>query len=165
MGFCRQEYWRGLPCHPPGDLPNPRIKPVSPALAGGFLTTEPPRKPVEAIQLGNSKAGVCPQPCPRPKSLSCGISDLIMESFFVKLKRVKGLMDETIRTHTHTHTHTQRNDYQPGWNRGYLQRKDAGVLERNAQQASEVLAMSVSFLSSNYMSNHFIIHLLLFLSH
>ena len=26
MGFCRQEYWSGLPCPPPGDLPNPRIK-------------------------------------------------------------------------------------------------------------------------------------------
>ena len=28
-GFSRQEYWSGLPCPPPGDLPNPRIKPVS----------------------------------------------------------------------------------------------------------------------------------------
>ena len=38
----RQEYWRGLPCPPPGDLPNPEIKPASlasPALAGRFLTT------------------------------------------------------------------------------------------------------------------------------
>ena len=42
MGFCRQEYWSGLPCPPPGDLPDPGIKPVSlrsPALAGGFFTT------------------------------------------------------------------------------------------------------------------------------
>ena len=38
-GFSRQEYWSGLPCPPPGDLPNPGIKPTSPALAGGFLTT------------------------------------------------------------------------------------------------------------------------------
>ena len=29
MGFSRQEYWSGLPGHPPGDLPNPRIEPVS----------------------------------------------------------------------------------------------------------------------------------------
>ena len=28
-GFSRQEYWRGLPCPPPGDLPNPRIKTAS----------------------------------------------------------------------------------------------------------------------------------------
>ena len=32
MGFSRQEYWSGLPCPPPGDLPNPGIKPASPAL-------------------------------------------------------------------------------------------------------------------------------------
>ena len=31
MGFSRQEYWSGLPCPPPGDLPNPGIKPMSPA--------------------------------------------------------------------------------------------------------------------------------------
>ena len=42
MGFSRQEYWSGLPCPPPGDLPNPGIKPeslISPALAAGFFTT------------------------------------------------------------------------------------------------------------------------------
>ena len=42
MGFSRQEYWSGLPCPPPGGLPNPGIKPkslTSPALAGGFSTT------------------------------------------------------------------------------------------------------------------------------
>ena len=31
MGFSRQEYWTGLPCPPPGNLPNPEIKPASPA--------------------------------------------------------------------------------------------------------------------------------------
>ena len=45
MGFSRQEYWSGLPCPPPGDLPNPRIKPTSLALAGKFFTTAPPGKP------------------------------------------------------------------------------------------------------------------------
>ena len=30
VGFFRQEYWSGLPFPPPGDLPNPGIKPVSP---------------------------------------------------------------------------------------------------------------------------------------
>ena len=42
MGFSRQEYSTGLPCPPPGDLPDPRIEPVSlasPALAGGFFIT------------------------------------------------------------------------------------------------------------------------------
>ena len=37
MGFSRQEYWHGLPFPPPGDLPDPRIEPVTPALAGRFL--------------------------------------------------------------------------------------------------------------------------------
>ena len=36
--FSRQEYWSGLPFPSPGDLPDPGIKPASPALAGGFFT-------------------------------------------------------------------------------------------------------------------------------
>jgi len=32
MGFPRQEYWSGLPFPFPGDLPDPRVKPMSPAL-------------------------------------------------------------------------------------------------------------------------------------
>ena len=42
MEFSRQEYWRGLPCPPPGDLPDPEIELaslMSLALAGGFFTT------------------------------------------------------------------------------------------------------------------------------
>ena len=31
IGFSRQEYWSGLPCCPPGDLPDPGIEPASPA--------------------------------------------------------------------------------------------------------------------------------------
>ena len=45
MGFPKQEYWSGLPFSSPGDLPDPGIEPVSPALAGGFFTSEPPGKP------------------------------------------------------------------------------------------------------------------------
>ena len=48
MGFSRQEYWSGLLYPPPGDLPDPGIKPRSPAspeLTGGFLTTSAPGKP------------------------------------------------------------------------------------------------------------------------
>ena len=50
MEFSRQEYWGGLPFPTPGDLPDPGIKPVSPALADGFFTTVPPGKPTEAIK-------------------------------------------------------------------------------------------------------------------
>ena len=42
MGFSKQEYWRGLPCPPPGHLPHPRLEPLSltpPTLAGRFFTT------------------------------------------------------------------------------------------------------------------------------
>ena len=41
MGFSRQEDWSGLPFPSPGDLPNPEIELMSPALAGRFFTTEP----------------------------------------------------------------------------------------------------------------------------
>ena len=42
MGFSSQEYWSGLPCPPPGDLPNPGMEPTSlrsSALADGFSMT------------------------------------------------------------------------------------------------------------------------------
>ena len=45
MGFSRQEYWSGLPCPPPGDLPNPGVEPRSPALQVDSLPSEPPGKP------------------------------------------------------------------------------------------------------------------------
>ena len=41
MGFSRQEYWSWLLFPPPGDFPDPGMEPTSPALAGGFLNTEP----------------------------------------------------------------------------------------------------------------------------
>ena len=37
-GFSRQKYWSGLPCPPPGDFPNPRIEPRSPALQKFFMS-------------------------------------------------------------------------------------------------------------------------------
>ena len=47
MGFSRQKHWSALPFPSPGDLPNPGtelMSTVSPAVAGGFFTTEPPGK-------------------------------------------------------------------------------------------------------------------------
>ena len=52
VGFPRQEYQSGLLFLSPGDLPDPGIEPVSPALAGGFVTPEPQGKPVSFIILG-----------------------------------------------------------------------------------------------------------------
>ena len=54
MGFSKQEYWGGLPCLHPGDLPNPGIEPTSlssPAVADGFCRTVPPGTQAE---LGSS---------------------------------------------------------------------------------------------------------------
>ena len=45
MGFSRQEYWSGVPFPSAGGLPNPGIKPGSPALEAHALTSEPPGKP------------------------------------------------------------------------------------------------------------------------
>ena len=44
-GFSRQEYWSGLPCPPPGHLPDPGIEPGSPALQADSLPSEPPGRP------------------------------------------------------------------------------------------------------------------------
>ena len=51
MGYFRKEYWNGLPFPPPGDPPDPRIEPTSPALAGGLLITEPPGKPLYLLDF------------------------------------------------------------------------------------------------------------------
>ena len=48
VGFPRQKYGNGYPFPSPGDLPDPGAElesPMAPALAGGFFTAEPPRKP------------------------------------------------------------------------------------------------------------------------
>ena len=68
MGLSRQEYCSGLPFPPPGDLPNPGIKPtslLSPALTGGFFMAEPSGKPkpvhnymsIAVCQLYHNKTG------------------------------------------------------------------------------------------------------------
>ena len=49
MGFSRQEYWSGLPFPSPGDLPDPGIKPRSPASQVDALPFEPPGKPSRGV--------------------------------------------------------------------------------------------------------------------
>ena len=51
MLFTKQEYCSGLWFPSPGDLHDPETEPVSPALAGGIFTTEPPGKPHKKLQL------------------------------------------------------------------------------------------------------------------
>ena len=51
MGFSRQENWSGLSFPSPGDLPNPGIKPGSPALQAAALPSEPPGNPYSIIKM------------------------------------------------------------------------------------------------------------------
>ena len=55
MRFPRQQYWSGLPCPLPGDLLDLGIELASPALAGGFFTTEPQGKhyPTPGLDIKN----------------------------------------------------------------------------------------------------------------
>ena len=59
MGFSRQQYWSGLPFPSPGDLPNPGIKPKSPALQADALSSEPPGtgNPLQYSSLENPMVG------------------------------------------------------------------------------------------------------------
>ena len=50
MGFSRQEFWSGLPFSSPGDLPNPGIESMSPALQADSLLSEPPGKPIICLR-------------------------------------------------------------------------------------------------------------------
>ena len=67
MGFSRQEFWSGLPCPPPGGLPNPVTEPtslMSPALAGGFCansaTWEPLLFHIRQCIHPNATLSICP---------------------------------------------------------------------------------------------------------
>ena len=64
MEFPKKEYWSGLSFPSPEDLPDPGtepLSPVSPALAGGFFTTEPPGKSkISGNFVGRIKGAKCP---------------------------------------------------------------------------------------------------------
>ena len=72
MGFSRQKYWSGLPFPSPGDLPDPGIKPGSPALEADALTFEPPGSSVQfsrsvmSDSLWPHESQHARPPCPSP---------------------------------------------------------------------------------------------------
>ena len=63
MEFSRQEYWSGLSCPPPGDLPGPGIKPASPASQVNSLPLKPPGKPriLEWVAIPFSRGSTQPR--------------------------------------------------------------------------------------------------------
>ena len=74
MTFSRQKYWSGLPCPPPGDLPNPGIKPTSPAFQADSLPTEPPGKILQVNPCsGCSRQPPGPGPGPGPALWSADV--------------------------------------------------------------------------------------------
>ena len=61
MGILRQEYWSGLPRAPPGDLPDPGIKPRSPALQADPLPSDSRGKPRTTRDPATPRLGLCPK--------------------------------------------------------------------------------------------------------
>ena len=64
MGLSRQDYWSMWPCPPPGDLPDPGIKPVSLCLLHlqvGSLPPAPPGKPIYTFTCAYSFTNSCAQ--------------------------------------------------------------------------------------------------------
>ena len=62
MGFSRQECWNGLLFPSPGDLPDPGIKPRSPALQADSLLSELPGKPSRRLGFNPWKRELLPTP-------------------------------------------------------------------------------------------------------
>ena len=60
MGLCRQEYWSGLPFPSPGNLPDPGIKPGSPALQAEALPSAPSGKSISFLELSNIQYDLVP---------------------------------------------------------------------------------------------------------
>ena len=71
IGFHREEHWIGLPFPPPGDLPNPGIKPASPV--SKWILGKPQWIPIIMIKLTVLSAGYLSWPIPAPQDV-CGFS-------------------------------------------------------------------------------------------
>ena len=77
MGFSRPEYWSGLPCPPPRDLPDPGIEPRSPTLQVDSLLSEPPEKPMNTE--AHPFSGDLPNPGIKPGSPALQVDSLLSE--------------------------------------------------------------------------------------
>ena len=106
MRFPRQEYWSGLPCPPPGDLPDPGIKPaslMSPALAGRFFTIWATREAQQSHTWSDP---------PRGQGFLSGS--------MVKNNRICSIMKNTVRALPVSHS-----EKPPGWFLCFPQREMA----------------------------------------
>ena len=66
MEFSRQEYWGGLPCSPPGDLPDPGMEPRSSALQASSLPCVTREAPLSRLVVSDSAT-----PCTVAARLLC----------------------------------------------------------------------------------------------
>ena len=73
-GFSRQEYWSGLPCPPPGNLLEPGIEPMSPALQAESLPMEPPGSDIYIYMHRVFVAQLCPTLCDPMECILTGSS-------------------------------------------------------------------------------------------
>jgi len=93
MGFSRQEYWSGLPCPPPGDLPDPGIEPaslMSPASAGGFFTTSTTGETLQCfypLVVTRVLGVLCQKPRQRPTEIFSVISQLTSQGHCCRDRR------------------------------------------------------------------------------
>ena len=99
MGFSRQEYWSGLPCPTPGDLPDAGIEPMSPtssALQVDSLPSEPPREPFRpdwfsSVQLLSCVCNI------RPSNEHSGLISFRMD--WLDLLAVQGTLKSLLQHH------------------------------------------------------------------
>ena len=90
MGFSRQEYWSGLPCPPPGDLPDSGIEPeslMSPALAGRFFTTSATWEAHNTHNRPQIQSWYSLPPLPSPLA-KCRIQGTFSEHNIIKWKQL-----------------------------------------------------------------------------
>ena len=103
--FSRAEYWSGYPVLSPGDLPNPRIKPRSPALQAYSLPAEPQGKSKNTgVGILSLLQGIFPTQESNQGLLHC--RRILYQLSFERSPNFRYTALQFYNTHTYTHTHT-----------------------------------------------------------